>query len=84
MKVRTQYYKWENLRKQVDLQQKACDNFYALLKAEELKFRSGESSLFLINARENKNLEAKAKLQELKVKYQLAGFELLWAAGLLQ
>jgi len=43
-------------------------NNKALLKGEETKFRFGDSSLFLINSREQKVLETQEKINELKAK----------------
>jgi outer membrane protein TolC len=83
-KVRAYYYEVENVFNQVHLQQKALSNFQALLKAEELRFKIGESSLFLINARELRTWEASQKLEETKAKYLIALQKLHWAAGLLQ
>lgn len=40
-----------------------------LLEAEKLKFENGESSLFLLNTRENKWLESELKLAEYKLKF---------------
>ncbi len=40
-----------------------------LLEAEKLKFENGESSLFLLNTRENKLLESELKLSEYKLKF---------------
>lgn len=40
-----------------------------LLEAEKLKFDNGESSLFLLNMRENKWLETELKLAEYKLKF---------------
>jgi outer membrane protein TolC len=71
------------LRKQIDIQEKAYKNYLALQRGEEIRFQTGESSLFLINARENKTLEALQKLQELRTKYLVAANEIQWAAGLL-
>ncbi len=39
-----------------------------LLEAEKLKFENGESSLFMLNTRENKWLESELKLAEYKLK----------------
>jgi outer membrane protein TolC len=49
-----------------------------LLRNEELKFLQGESSLFLINARQNKTLEMQQKIIELQVKYQKAAYAIQW------
>ena len=40
-----------------------------LLEAEKLKFDNGESSLFMINTRENKLLETELKLADSKLKF---------------
>lgn len=40
-----------------------------LLEAEKLKFENGESSLFMLNTRENKWLESELKLAEYKLKF---------------
>jgi outer membrane protein TolC len=71
------------LKSQVALQDKAHKNYQALQQGEETRFQAGESSLFLINTRENKTLEALQKLQELKAKYFKVVISLQWAAGLL-
>jgi len=46
------------------------------------RFFNGESSLFLINARELKTIETKQKLIELKSKNRKALVSLKWSAGL--
>lgn len=70
------------LRQQIELQQQAFRNFAALQKGEETRYRSGESSLFLVNARESRTLDANRKLQELKAKFFKTRISLQWAAGL--
>ena len=44
-------------------------NYNALLMAEERKFSFGESSLFLINSREGKLIEAELKQNEVQNKF---------------
>ncbi len=80
-KVKAYFNELVNLRKQVALQTKAYANYYLLQRGEEIRFSIGESSLFLVNARENKRLEALQKLQELKAKLALASYQLSWATG---
>ncbi|MBM3915961.1 MAG: TolC family protein [Sphingomonadales bacterium] len=80
-KVKAYFNELVNLRSQVSLQTKAYANYYLLQRGEEIRFSIGESSLFLVNARENKRLEALQKLQELKAKLALAGYQLSWAVG---
>lgn len=55
-----------------------------LLKTEELKFAQGESSLFLVNSRENKTLEIQQKIIELQAKYLKAAYAIQWAGGIIQ
>jgi len=59
-------------------------SYTSLLKIEELKFTQGESSLFMVNSRENKLLEAEQKLLELHVKYLKAILAVQWAQGVLK
>lgn len=82
-KVQRYFNEMLAVKKQVEIQEKAYSNYLALQRGEEIRFRAGESSLFLINARETKALEALVKFQELKVKYFKAVVSLQWAAGLL-
>jgi outer membrane protein TolC len=82
-KVKSYFNELVALKTQVAVQEKAYENFLRLQRAEETRFQIGESSLFLINARENKTLEALQKLQELKTKYLVSLNALQWAAGLL-
>lgn len=55
-----------------------------LFRGEDTRFRVGESSLFLLNSRENKLLEARQKQAETRAKYYLSRISLRWAAGQLQ
>lgn len=81
IKVKSYYNELIALQTQISLQERNYKNYLALQRGEEIRFQGGESSLFLINARENKALEALQKLQELKVKYFKMENSLLWAAG---
>lgn len=80
-KVKSYYNELITLKSQIGLQEKAYKNYFALQRGEEIRFQAGESSLFLINARENKTLEAMQKLQELKAKFFKTENMLQWAAG---
>jgi len=83
-KVRFHYNEVLNLQKQISIYDKAYRNYERLFEAEQLKFSLGETTLFLLNSRETKVLEAKQKLLELKVKFYQAFAALNWAAGSLQ
>lgn len=82
-KVKTYFNELVALQKQVQVQEDAYKNYLSLQRGEEIRFQAGESSLFLINARENKALEALQKLQELRAKFIITINQLQWAAGLL-
>ena len=59
------------------------NNYRRLLAAENNKFRNGESSLFLINSRELKYIDAQLKQIELEAKLNSVRAKLLAAAGVL-
>lgn len=80
-RVLQHYNEWKQLGTQIALQQQALQSYLVLQNGEELRFANGESSLFLINARELKTLEARQKLIELQNKEQQSAFSTLWAAG---
>jgi outer membrane protein TolC len=83
VKVSSYFNEVEALRKQINTQQKAVLNYQALVKAEETRFEQGESSLFLINSRETKAMEAAEKLTELKAYLFKAIYALQASAGVL-
>lgn len=83
-KVRYYHNASTQLLQQWQLISQMQENYRQLLRNEELKFAQGESSLFLVNSRENKLLEAAQKQIELRVKYLTASYQLTWASGLLQ
>jgi outer membrane protein TolC len=82
-KLQQYYNEWKALQAQMALQQRAIASYAALQRGEEVRFSNGESSLFLINAREIKTLEAQQKLIELESKEGKAAASTLWAAGTL-
>lgn len=83
-KVRFHYNEVLNLQKQITIYEAAYNNYVRLFDAEQLKFSFGETTLFLLNTRETKVLEAQQKLLELKAKFYQAFASLNWAAGVLQ
>jgi outer membrane protein TolC len=84
MKIRATYNQLFTLLNQIRLQTNQYNNLLLLVKAEETKLSNGESSIFLINNRELKALEAKQKLVDLKHQYFNSLYVLQWQAGLLQ
>lgn len=58
------------------------NNNQALLRAENLKFFNGESSLFLVNTREIGLLQSLEKQLEAQIEVEKLKLKLLWAAGI--
>jgi len=83
-KIRFYYNEVLGLQKQIGIYEQAFRNYQSLLRGEEIRFREGESTLFLLNTRENKVLEALQKLTELRAKFYKAEVALQWAAGQLR
>lgn len=83
-KVKSYYNEFVTLLQQIRLNERALDAYQKVFRVEEQKFSIGESTLFLINSRELKVIEARQKLAELKAKFFKAGYGVDWAAGLLQ
>ena len=83
-KVKNYFTETALLQQQIRLSQKAYNGFNTLLRAENLRFLNGESSLFLINTRENKVIEMAEKLINLRMKYLKANYAIEWAAGILR
>lgn len=81
--VRKYFNELAALQKQVQVQEGVYKNYLTLQRGEDVRFRAGESSLFLVNARETKTLEALQKLQELRTKYLITVNSLQWSVGML-
>ncbi len=80
-KIRDYYKRIVILLTQITTANSALLNYNALLRNELLRFNNGESSLFLVNSRENKVLEIKQKIIELQVKLLKATYTLNWSGG---
>ena len=81
--VKQYYTEWKQTETQLSLQIELMANTRLLQKGEEIRFNNGESSLFLINSRELKTIEAEQKIIELRAKAQKAAVGVKWSAGLL-
>ena len=68
-------------QKQLDIFNKVIKSYEQLLDAENQKFSIGESSVFLVNARERKLIETQLKLIKLEINQQKLYYSLKWAAG---
>ena len=74
--------KLENLREQINIFEQNVELFQILLNGERELFRIGESSLFLINARETKLIESRVKYLELLAKEKILISEVRTVGGL--
>lgn len=82
-KVRDAYNAWQNAQAQIELYQDITNNYQRLLEAETTKFELGESSIFLINSREQKLIEAQVKLIKLQAEFQKNRNKVQWATGVM-
>lgn len=69
------------LQRQLDIYQQTVNNYRRLYQAELTRFTNGESSLFLVNSRENKLFEAQQKLISLQTKAAKAVVGVDYAVG---
>ncbi|MCC6583493.1 MAG: TolC family protein, partial [Chitinophagales bacterium] len=68
VKVKTYYNDLVALKENLRLYNETFLAYETLLKGENTRFENGESSLFLINSRQNKVLETRLKMNELESK----------------
>ena len=74
---------WMNSDSQFDLFSRTTADYRKLFEAEQQLFDGGESSLFLVNTRENALINAELKLMEIVLKNRLALSELNYVLALL-
>ncbi len=70
----------QNYNTQINLADRNLENYQRLLMGEESRYSNGESSLFLINSRQNKMIEAQEKVIELRFKFLKGYAELKYLA----
>ena len=80
-KIQQNYNKLFTLQAMIQQQDQMLVNYERMLEAEQSKFENGESSVFLLNSRENKKLQGQIKLIELESKYSRTIGELKWSTG---
>jgi outer membrane protein TolC len=83
-KVKYYFNELAMLQLQVRIAEDNLENYQRLFRGEDTRFRVGESSLFLLNMRENKVLESLQKLAELKTKFFKSYRSVTWASGQLR
>lgn len=83
-KVKYYFNELAMLQTQVGIAEENFLNYQRLFKGEEMRFKLGEGSLFLLNVREIKLLESRQKLLELKSKFYTSYQGLRWSTGQLR
>jgi outer membrane protein TolC len=82
-KIRAVFNEMTNFENLMQTQESMVANYNILRDGEEMRFRNGESSLFLINTRERQLIESQVKFYEFRSKYALSTTKLVWEAGTL-
>jgi outer membrane protein TolC len=83
VKVNSYYNEYTSLTDQIRNYENVQAAYATLYNGEMVKYMAGESTMFLVNSRELKLLEASQKVIELKAKQQKAYAGILYAAGVL-
>ncbi|NLR91969.1 MULTISPECIES: TolC family protein [Flammeovirga] len=79
--IRRAFITVENYVELTEMQQEMSSNYQILLQGESDKFEAGESSVFYMNVREGKLIEAETKLFKMRAEYAKSVAELNWTAG---
>lgn len=82
-KVKATYADFHSLKQQIKTNELVVNANKLLFDVETTKFKMGESSLFLINSREQKFIETELKNIALKIKFYASINKNLWAMGAL-
>ncbi len=82
-KVESYFAELENMSGQIDRLDSMVDNYRSLLEVEGVKFEIGESSIFLLNSRQVKLLEAQLKLAKVRSTWHKAQLGFDWASGVI-
>ncbi|QED39130.1 TolC family protein [Antarcticibacterium arcticum] len=81
-RIEAAFQELESYNLQLQLAEEMVENYSILLGAEERKMSFGESSLFLINTRENRLIEARLKQNEILNKFLYAKAGLFRSLGI--
>ncbi len=79
-KIEAAYNKFDNLSGQLVLYTQTVQNYQQLYLAEVRRFGMGESTLFLVNSREQSTIEARLKLTQMLAKYHVS-YHGIWFSG---
>ncbi len=82
-KLRATIQEIESYKLQTELAEEIAVNYRTMLAAEERRMSFGESSLFILNSREIKLIEARLKQNDLLIKYLYAKAQLFLNTGII-
>ncbi|MGB0851349.1 MAG: TolC family protein, partial [Bacteroidia bacterium] len=77
------YANTQDLKKSVELWRSAVVNYQRMLEAEQVKFELGESSLFVVNNRELKWIDAREKYAKSYTEYRKSILRYYYTLGVL-
>lgn len=80
-KLKSYFNELINLQQQTKLYQETVEGYKTLFEGENTRLSNGESSLFLVNARENRYLDSQVKLRKLQAEYFKIEAALKWTIG---
>jgi len=84
VKVENYFNEVQNFALQTTTIEQMVANYTALLEVERIKFSIGESSVFMVNTRENQLLDAQMKLIKQQVTYLKSRMAFFWITANLQ
>jgi outer membrane protein TolC len=80
-KLTAYWQEWETRQQQLELSAAVVRNYEELLAAERVKFGLGESSVFLLNSRQQKLLNSQLKLLKTQAELQKTVVALWYTVG---
>jgi outer membrane protein TolC len=80
-RLEAEYTSFEQLKTQLGIYQNNLNALERILEGERMRFDFGESSLFLVNARENAVVDASLVFNTLQVRKNIQVARTLWASG---
>ncbi|KRP13284.1 MAG: hypothetical protein ABR95_00255 [Sphingobacteriales bacterium BACL12 MAG-120813-bin55] len=80
-KINAYYNEWNISNDQIVIFEQAVADYFTLWQAEIRLFDNGESSLFLINSRQQSYISALQKLNEFRIKNKIAVSGLNWSTA---
>lgn len=83
-KIKSYFNESYSLAEQIKTTEIVLDFYKRVYQGERIKFENGESTLFLLNTRENKVYETNAKIYELKAKLNKSIAGIYWSSGQLK